>query len=109
MTDHLNRLEDLLKAARAAGADAADAVYIEGDSLSHSQRLGNVEMIERAEGRDLGLRVFVGHRQASVSATEIEPETFAGLAERAMAMARAVPEDPFCGIAGPLLATCRAQ
>lgn len=101
MTDHLNRLEDLLKAARAAGADAADAVYIEGDSLSHSQRLGNVEMIERAEGRDLGLRVFVGHRQASVSATEIEPETFAGLAERAMAMARAVPEDPFCGIAGP--------
>lgn len=101
MTDHLNRLEDLLKAARAAGADAADAVYIEGDSLSHSQRLGNVEMIERAEGRDLGLRVFVGHRQASVSATEIEPETFAGLAGRAMAMARAVPEDPFCGIAGP--------
>ncbi len=101
MTDHLNRLEDLLKAARAAGADAADAVYIEGDSLSHSQRLGNVEMIERAEGRDLGLRVFVGRRQASVSATENEPETFAGLAGRAMAMARAVPEDPFCGIAGP--------
>ena len=99
MTDHLNRLEDLLKAARAAGA--ADAVYVEGDSLSHAQRLGNVEMIERSEGRDLGLRVFVGHRQASVSASEIAPETFAGLAERAMAMARAVPEDPYCGIAGP--------
>ncbi len=100
MTDHLNRLEDLLKAARAAGADAADAVYVEGDSLSHSQRLGAVEMIERAEGRDLGLRVFVGRRQASVSATEIAPETFAALAERAIAMARAVPEDPYCGIAG---------
>lgn len=100
MTDHLNRLEDLLKAARAAGADAADAVFVEGDSLSHAQRLGNVEMIERSEGRDLGLRVFVGHRQASVSASEIAPETFAGLAERAVAMARAVPEDPFCGIAG---------
>ncbi|MYG53829.1 MAG: TldD/PmbA family protein [Rhodospirillaceae bacterium] len=100
MTDSLNRLEDLLKAARAAGADAADAVYIEGDSLSHSQRLGNVEMIERAEGRDLGLRVFAGRRQASVSATEIAPETFAALAGRAIAMARAVPEDPYCGIAG---------
>ncbi len=100
MTDHLNRLEDLLKAAWAAGADAADAVYVEGDSLSHSQRLGAVEMIERAEGRDLGLRVFVGRRQASVSATEIAPETFAALAERAIAMARAVPEDPYCGIAG---------
>ncbi len=99
MTDHLNRLEDLLKAARAAGADAADAVYVEGASLSHTQRLGTVEMIERSEGRDLGLRVFVGRRQASVSATEIEPETFAGLAERAVAMARAVPEDPYCGIA----------
>ncbi len=101
MTDHLNRLEDLLKAAKAAGAEAADAVYAEGDSLSHTQRLGTVEMIERSEGRDLGLRVLVGHRQASVSATEIEPKTFAGLAERAVAMARAVPEDPFCGIAGP--------
>ena len=101
MTDHLNRLEDLLKAARAAGADAADAVFLEGDSLSHAQRLGNVEMIERSEGRDLGLRVFVGRRQASVSGSEIESETFAGLAERAMAMARAVPEDPHCGIAGP--------
>ena len=99
MTDHLNRLEDLLKAARAAGADAADAVYVEGASLSHTQRLGTVEMIERSEGRDLGLRVFIGRRQASVSATEIEPESFAGLAGRAVAMARAVPEDPYCGIA----------
>ena len=99
MTDHLNRLEDLLKAARATGADAADAVYAEGASLSHTRRLGAVEMIERSEGRDLGLRVFVGRRQASVSATEIEPESFAGLAARAVAMARAVPEDPYCGIA----------
>lgn len=101
MTDNLNRLEDLLNAARKAGADAADAVYAEGDSISHSQRLGNVEMIERSEGQDLGLRVFIGKRQASVSATEIDPSSFAQLAERAVAMARAVPEDPHCGIAAP--------
>ena len=99
MPDPLNRLEDLLRAARAAGADAADAVYVEGDSLSHARRLGAVEKIERAEGRDLGLRVFLGHRQASVSASEIDPKGFADLADRAIAMARAVPEDPHCGIA----------
>jgi len=101
MSDSLSQLDDLLKAAKAAGADAADAVYVEGDSISHAQRLGNVEMIERSEGQDLGLRVFVGRRQASVSATEIDPNGFAALAERAVAMARAVPEDPHCGIADP--------
>lgn len=94
-------LADLLKRAKAAGADAADALYAETDALSHGQRLGKIEKLERAEARDLGLRVFIGKRQASVSSTELTPAAVAALAERAVAMARAVPEDEFCGLAEP--------
>ncbi|WIM12307.1 metallopeptidase TldD-related protein [Enhydrobacter sp.] len=94
-----NLLADLMKWARAAGADAADALYVNGESISVSQRLGKREKLESSEGRDLGLRVFVGRRQAFVSSTDFSPAALRTLAERAVDMARAVPEDPVCGIA----------
>src|SRR5512138_1039141 len=97
----LELLADLLKRAKAEGADAADALYAETDALAHGQRLGKIEKLERAEARDLGLRVFIGKRQASVSSTELTPAAVAALADRAVAMARAVPEDEFCGLAEP--------
>ncbi len=97
----LDLLDDLLKRARKAGAEAADAVFVQGASLSVAERLGKPEKLERAEGRDLGLRVFVGKRQAIVSSTDLSPKALDELAARAIAMARAVPEDPFCGIADP--------
>jgi PmbA protein len=94
-------LEDLIAKARRAGADAADAIAFEGISLSHAQRLGRTEKLERSEGYDLGLRVLIGKRQAIVSANERGGERFGELVERAIAMARAVPEDPYCGLAAP--------
>src|SRR5579871_2428999 len=97
----LEILDDLLARAAKAGADAADAVLAEGASLTIAERLGKPEKLERAEGRDLGLRVFIGKRQAIVSSTDFSPVALAELAERAVAMARAVPEDPFCGLAEP--------
>ncbi|MBD0274202.1 MAG: TldD/PmbA family protein, partial [Acetobacteraceae bacterium] len=96
-------LQALVEAARKAGADAADAILVNGASLSVQRRLGKTEQVERSEGFDLGLRVFVGGpgklRQAIVSSTDPSPAGFAILAERAIAMARAVPEDPFGGLA----------
>ena len=97
--NHLDRLSDLIARARAAGADAADAVLVAGTSLSVARRLGKTEQVERSEGQDLGLRVFLGKRVAIVSATSIDPAGFADLAERAVAMARVVPEDPYAGLA----------
>lgn len=94
----LDRLSDLVAAAKRAGADAADALLVQNASLSVSRRLGRIEQLERAEGFDLGLRVFVGKRQAIVSSTDPDPRGFATLAERAVAMARIVPEDPFGGL-----------
>jgi PmbA protein len=94
-------LDDLLRRARKAGADAADALLVDGASVTVAERLGRPEKLERAEGRDLGLRVFLGKRQAIVSSTDFSPKALDELAARAVAMVRVVPEDPFCGLAEP--------
>jgi len=99
MNNHLQLLEDLVSRARKAGADAADAVMVAGTSLSVQRRLGKTEHIERSEGQDLGLRVFIGQKVANVSSTTIDPASFPLLVERAIAMARVVPDDPFAGLA----------
>ena len=99
MTDYVSRVSDLVRQARAAGADAADAVLVNGTSLSVASRQGKIEHLERSEGHDLGLRVFVGKRAAIVSSTSLEPAGFAALVERAVAMAKVVPEDRFAGLA----------
>jgi PmbA protein len=97
--DCLNLLTDLIGKARAAGADAADALMMESRSLSLSRRLGKPEDLERSEGHDLGLRVFIGKQQAFVSSTDTSPTALAQLVERAVAMVRAAPEDKYCGLA----------
>src|SRR5436853_3830338 len=89
----------LVEAARNAGADAADAVAVRSASLSIEVREGAVEESERAEADDLGLRVLVGRRQAVVSTNDLSDDGIAALAERAIAMARAAPQDPFAGLA----------
>jgi PmbA protein len=96
--DLLNQAADLLRAAKAAGADVAETSMSVGMSISLQRRLGKIEETERAEGRGLGLRVFVGKQNASISAGAIDPAAFARLAEQAVAMARLVPEDPFSEI-----------
>ncbi|NOD86171.1 TldD/PmbA family protein [Ruegeria sp. HKCCD6119] len=89
----------LLDVARKAGADAADAIVIDGSSVSVEVRGGALEHAERSEGTDLGLRVFLGKRSAIVSSSDSRPETLRAMAERAVAMAREAPEDPFSGLA----------
>ncbi|MEE8505162.1 MAG: metallopeptidase TldD-related protein [Kiloniellales bacterium] len=104
MTDtgkDLDLLGDLLAKAKAAGAEAADAVLFDSVSLAHARRLGELERLEREESRDLGLRVFLGHRQAFVSSTDMSRDALDDLVTRALAMARTVPDDPYCGLAEP--------
>ena len=94
-----DRAERLVKAARAAGADAADAVAVRSVSLSVEVRDGAVEESERSESDDLGLRVLVGRSQAVVSSNDLSADGIKPLAERAVAMARVAPEDRFAGLA----------
>lgn len=102
MTQSLSDLSDqILQAARRAGADAADAIAVDGTSLSITVREGALEQAERSEGIDIGLRVFVGQRQACVSSSDTKPETLIQMAARAVAMAKEAPEDPHAGLAEP--------
>lgn len=101
--DSADLLDGLIARARRLGADAADAVLVRGSALDASCRLGKPEDLVRAESRALGLRVFVGARQAIVSTNDLADSALGPLAERAIAMARAVPEDPHAGLADPAL------
>jgi len=92
--------ERLVTAARRAGADSADAVAVRSVSLSVEVREGAVESSERSESDDVGLRVLVGRRQAVVSTNDIAGDV-TPLAERAVAMAKAAPEDAYAGLADP--------
>ena len=99
--DSLTLLSDLIGEARKSGADAADAITVSSVSLSHAQRLGKIEKLERSENTDLGLRVLIGKKQAIVSSSDTSPKAIDELVERAVAMARTVPDDEFCGLAEP--------
>ncbi|MFN5717856.1 MAG: TldD/PmbA family protein, partial [Bradyrhizobium sp.] len=100
LSDLAQRLVD---AARRAGADAADAIAVRGVSQGVEVRDGRVEETERSEGDDVGLRVFVGQRQAVVSTNDVTGDGIAKLAERAVAMARVAPDDKYVGLADPAL------
>ena len=89
----------LIEAALKAGADAADVLYIGEASTEVQVRLGALEDVTRSEGEEIGLRLFVGQRSASVSSSDLSVDALAALVDRAAAMAREAPEDPFAGLA----------
>lgn len=95
----LDRLADLVDRARKAGADGADTIVVESHSLEVAFRMGERESLERAESLDLGLRVFVGDRQANVSTGDMSSKTLGSLVERAVAMAKAAPPDAMTRLA----------
>ena len=89
----------LIELTKAAGADAADVLVSDSASLSVSCRMGQLEDTERAESRDIGLRAMIGQKQAFVSASAVDEEALKQLAQRAVDMAQATPEDRYCGFA----------
>ena len=97
--NQLDLLSALLDRAKSAGADTAEAAVSGSTSVSVSRRLGQTEHLERSERRGLELTVFVGKRSATVSTTELAASGFQALADRAVAMAKVVPEDPYGGLA----------
>jgi len=94
-----DRAEALISQAKKAGADAADAIYVCDASTQVQMRLGNLEDVERSEGEEIGLRVFVGKRSATVSSSDMDPEILSSLVGRAIDMAKEAPEDQYAGLA----------
>ncbi|MDR0808489.1 MAG: TldD/PmbA family protein [Gemmobacter sp.] len=101
MTDLAMLASAMLDAARKAGAEAADVLAVEGTALTVDIRRGKLEQAERAEQVELGLRVLMGGRQACVSVSDTSARTLTDAAERAVAMAREAPQDPYAGLADP--------
>lgn len=95
--------ESLVERGIAAGADAADALYVGEQSNSVQVRLGELEDVGRSEGEEIGLRLFVGHCSATVASSDLSQDALATLVERCLAMAREAPEDPYAGLAPPEL------
>jgi len=93
------KVAELVAAAKRAGADAADAVYHRSESTEVQVRLGALEDVGRSDGEEIGLRLFVGKRSASVSSSDLSKDALAALVERAAAMAREAPEDQYAGLA----------
>jgi PmbA protein len=94
-----DRAASLVEAARKAGADAADVLYVGNSSTGVQVRLGELEDVERSEGEEIGLRFFNGPRSASVSSSDLSADALAAMVERASAMAREAPQDPYAGLA----------
>ncbi|MCA1661817.1 MAG: TldD/PmbA family protein [Novosphingobium sp.] len=93
------RCQALVERARAAGADAADAIYLADGSQTVRVRLGALEDVERSEGEHASLRVFAGRGSATIGTTDLSDAALAELASRAVAMAHAAPEDKYAGLA----------
>ncbi|PCI33452.1 MAG: modulator protein [Alphaproteobacteria bacterium] len=105
---YLDKLDYLITAAKKAGADASDAIIYSGQSEAVSWRLGKLEEVERSESADLGLRVFIGKKQAIVSSSDISNGVLDLLVERVIDMAKNAPEDPYAGLADPDLLALKA-
>src|SRR5436305_1417582 len=99
ISEACERAADAVARARAAGADAADAVFAADSSQSVSVRMGALEDVECSESEELGLRVFVVNRSASVSTSDLSAAAIDMLVERVVAMAREAPEDKWAGLA----------
>jgi PmbA protein len=91
-------LAALIDYAKKAGADASEASYAARESISAEVRMGELEGMEREEARSVALRAFIGKRQAAASSTDLSAKGLKDLAERTVAMARAAPEDKYCGL-----------
>ncbi|MEM6422021.1 MAG: DNA gyrase modulator, partial [Pseudomonadota bacterium] len=104
MDSNLDLARQLMDLARRAGAAEADVLVVDGTSSSVGVADRALEEAERAEGQEAGLRVIAeipggGRGQASVASSDTRPEALAEMAERAVTMARAAPDDPYCGLA----------
>jgi PmbA protein len=91
--------ESLVQRAIDAGATAADALYVGERSSGVQMRLGQIDNVSRSEGEQIGLRLFVGQRSATVASSDLSDEALRVLVDRCLAMAKEAPEDPYAGLA----------
>ncbi|MDH5491541.1 MAG: TldD/PmbA family protein, partial [Myxococcales bacterium] len=95
--------ERVVEAARAAGADVAEAVVRAGSHLTTKVRMREPELVEEAGSRALGLRVMLGQQVAVTYTSDLEERGVKRLVEDALELARLSEPDPFAGPPDPSL------
>ena len=85
-----------------AGADSADALLIESDSLEARVRGEEIDFVKQARERTLGIRALVrgnnGLRSALTSTSDLSGDVIDRMAEETVQLARATAEDPSAGL-----------
>lgn len=89
---------------RRAGADAADALLVESDSIEVRVRGEVIETVVQSRERTLGLRALVrgasGLRSAVTSTSDVSPAAVDAMADETVELARAAAEDASAGLPG---------
>ncbi len=95
-------VEHALRSVKLAGADAADAVFVESDAVEARARGAELDFVKQARERSLGIRALVsgsaGFRSAVTSTSDLAPDAVARMAQETVALARATAEDPAAGL-----------
>jgi PmbA protein len=91
-----------LERVRAAGADAADALLVQGNALESRVRDREIDFVKRSRERTLGLRALVrganGMSSALCSTSDLSNDAVDRMASETVALARATAEDPYAGL-----------
>ena len=95
MKNKLNFLDDVLNAAKKAGADKVDIALSERRNTMVKCRKGVLENIGRSESISMSLRVFVGRRVASMTCSNFEQNSVNSLIEQAISIAKLAPESSY--------------
>ncbi len=86
-------LSDIVSQAIKRGATDAEAIGVETTEFHVEVRLGEVEKLQEAASRGIGLRVLYQGRQASGSTSDISPQAIEELVTNAVEMARLTSVD----------------
>jgi PmbA protein len=100
--DYLQLAKDVTSKAKAKGADQCDCYIETGRDLTVKVRGGEIESIERARFRGLGIRLIVKGSLGFGFTTDFAAEPIEQLIARAYDFACASPPDPHAGIPEPV-------
>jgi PmbA protein len=95
-------VERALERAKRAGADAADALLVESDTIEARVRGAEIDFVKQAREHTLGIRALVrgagGLRSALTSTSDLGLGAVDRMAQETVALARATAEDPAAGL-----------
>ena len=91
--------EEIIEKASSKGVDFSDLVIIRNVSKNIGCRLGKVEEIEQSETQILGLRTFIGKKNAITSTNNFNKESINETIDRVIEMTKLTPDDPLPGLA----------